>query len=267
MRDVDVSIFDKEAFGLPDSCILDKDGNLSQVHFEDTLGIPRKYRPSRGKAIRGDFQPTIEVHSQRKFRAIHFCTMVAIQVAKKLPIIPSGDHLASWEAQVFNRFVPGWHLAQIETCTALSALDEKEREKVTETYRALAGRKGGDALIAFAYEIYATLQTALDNWQDCDEGRRQLLADVVFACFTLFGPDVITLALRKVPTLFDYYTHMMGKRTPADQKSVSGVAGKFKVVAGRALLAAHKSHSEDTNVVATMLSFYEQVRDSGCRWD
>lgn len=259
MTDVDVSIFNKETFGLPDSCILDKDGNLSQVHFEDTLGIPRQVRPSRGKALKGSFQPTIEIHSQRKFRANHFCTMVTNQVVKNFPIIPTGDQLASWEAQVFNRFVPNWHLAQIETCIALSALDELEREKITETFRTFAGKRGTDTLLALTYEIYANLQMSLDNWHDCDEGRRQLLADVAFGCFTLFGPDVMTLCVKKVPTLFDYYAHMLGKHPSAGQKSVVGAAAQSKVDRRAGLVASDKSRGDDVDVVTTMLSFYEQV--------
>jgi hypothetical protein len=259
MTDVDISIFKKETFGLPDSCILDKDGNLSQVRFEDALGIPRKFRPSRGKASKGGSQPTIEIHSQRKFRANHFCTMVTLQVANKLPIIPAGDQLASWEAQVFNRFVPGWHLTQIEKCIALSALDEQEREKITETFRALAGKMGSDTLLALTYEIYAILQMSLDNWHDCEEGRRQLLADVAFGCFTLLGPDVMELAVKKAPTLFDYYTHLMGKVSPARQKTVSGAAAQSEGEADAGLDAPAQTKGEDTDIVETMLSFYEQV--------
>lgn len=185
--------------------------------------------------------------------------MVTIQVAKNFPIIPTGDQLASWEAQVFNRFVPGWHLAHIEMCIALSSLDEQEREKITETFRAFAGKKGSDILLALTYEIYATLQIALDNWHECEDGRRKLLADVAFGCFTLFGPDVMTLLVKKVPTLFDYYTHMMGKSPPARQNSGSDAAVQSTLDTVALLDASHKSHGEDADVVLTMLSFYEQI--------
>ena len=217
--------FHLTTMGMPDHCILDAKGEPSfNQLFAVTLGLNRKDRKDIEKK---DGFKTI---SFRSVRVMRFIDHTDTFVEKKISIPTLGDKLASWEAHVFQRHTHDWHLLSNNGETAfLSDSDQKEliedyaeyslnpylrrkKEFIKRTHQGAIQRptKAQIAhLSVMALQVVDEALRELTQWSKLDSSRRELLADVIFAGFSLFGPKVIHHAVKEAPEVLEYYKFVM----------------------------------------------------------
>ena len=209
MTDLDFSAFHLETFGLPDRTILDERGQPSVQVLERTLGFNRENR--RHWASHGIDH--LRLYCDRKARAAGFCVQAYHYRKTRGPILLKGDQAASWETQVFQQFLPNWHLAKADDISGAqyAALRNDERERLSIWFSAYVGPEGKADLLLCVAQVRLALLTALGEWADCDKDRKSLLADVAFGLFTLFGPECLKELVESEPELVSHYGYVQSR--------------------------------------------------------
>lgn len=233
---IDLDKFHKRTIGFPDHVFLDEEGKPSAEVFRRSLGFNRANsrnttRFEKSKKITLD--KFYSFHSKRTSRAIIFWRQVGYFRKKGLQKFFSNERMACWESQVFDHVLSGWHLLDSEKgdTPLYSALNDANKNEIGAWFNehvpldALSDSEKPktkipdigiehDQLMACSAEVYLRFIAALDGWENCDSGRRENLADVAFACFTVFGPSALNRAATKVPELLDYYKYARGISRP-----------------------------------------------------
>lgn len=229
----DFTMFNKATLGLPDHWLLGENGHPSKEAFFTRMHLGRQALRRLGDRGQSDLW---RKHQNRANRAEGFLIQTKRYRKLKNCFMTSGDHAASWETLVFQKFMPGWHL---DVGVSAAAEDEPPAENLDglnaemlelfELFTPCPGRsRGADkahsvrtndpiptpheyALFGrLSYRVFMSLLQALDEWSSSDVERQQQLADVAFACFTLFGPRALELAVEKAPQVLEYYRYVRG---------------------------------------------------------
>lgn len=210
------SFFHDETNGLPDHWILDPNGKPSQDVLAEKMGIPRRARrqQSRTKTASDNTLTTYCSRWNRLQMLNQFWDVNSRPTQRARGNAMHGSPF-SWETIVFGRFLPKWYSINASKALPLEPGDEPASDAATapegDTKPTIS-----DALRAAVTQVLRHLYVALDNeWTGAGIERRTLLADVAFACYTLFGPSVLSRAAEKAPGILDFYrfaaTHEQSK--------------------------------------------------------
>lgn len=200
-----VDWMDKRTAGLPDRCAFNDLGKVTPEKLFVFLGMNRANR----RKLKLD--EVFGFYMSQATRGYKFRSAVSHFLSQGHNVPLEGDELASWEAQVFERYRPGWLFAQASVA-AFNADQQLAGPAVTawwnedcEKYRSLKSnrtlqkdlqkfRRFDDKLthiFDLLVPVYQCLWEDMRLWKNKTEAERGLLADVCFAVFSLFGPAAI----------------------------------------------------------------------------
>lgn len=219
---LNVEHFHENAIGLPDHVFLDEDGRPCAEILRKVLGFGRKLSRNVSRFEKNNkvtLDSFLAAHVKRSTRMKCLWKHVGHFRQLGASSFVSNDALASWEPQVFEAIVPGWHLISGgDNAPCYSALGEAQKQELSEWFNRYVpsdaifqkrklSESGIDhaVLMQCTSEVYLQLLLALAEWETVSVERKMALADAAFACFTVFGPEALRRAVDIVPTLVDYY--------------------------------------------------------------
>lgn len=209
--------------GIPDCWHIDNLCRSNPEVFQKHFGLPRSLRNDK---------KILEVAFVRSKRLAHFMWCLLHYRNLGLPIMLTGDKHTSPEAHTMARYDEGWHLRNEEDLIEIAKLDEDDlKTKLTDLLaqrrdkdyklqqvkvQALANRanttvdRAYETMSKCAIEVWLRARNDLANWDQLDDPARQLLAEVIFAGFTLFGKAALEDVAAIEPRVFAYYRTFRG---------------------------------------------------------
>jgi hypothetical protein len=200
------TFFHDNTYGLPDHWILDPDGKPSQDVLAEAMGIPRRARRqnSRTKAASDN---TLTTYCSRwaRLRILDELWNLNLRPAQRTRSNTKVGSPFCWETIVFGRFLPKWYSINASKALPLEPNDEPDPDAASAP-EGEAKPVASEALRVVVSQVLRRLYAALDSeWAEASIERRTLLADVAFACYTVFGPSVLSRAAEKAPGILDFY--------------------------------------------------------------
>jgi hypothetical protein len=222
MLKIDLGEISNNTPGLPDCWHIDSKGISSQEVYHKHFHLPRSVRKDK-KAL--------ESLQKRSFRLIRMAFSLLLYRKLTKPILLTGDERTSPECYAMARYDEGWHLRdeyQLIHTNILQPEDQQRRiaglvdsfnKKNWQNWiQILAARSNctPDRVIEgaakCALETWLRARNDLINWAELDPERQSLLAEVIFAGFTLFGKDALEEAAAIQPQVLDHYHSFLDLR-------------------------------------------------------
>jgi hypothetical protein len=200
------SFFHDNTYGLPDHWILDPDGKPSQDVLAEAMGIPRRARRQNARS-KAALDNTLVTYCSRwtRLRILDDLWNLNLRPVQRTRSNTKVGSPFCWETIVFGRFLPKWYLTKTTKTLAFEPSDQPDSDAA---FAPEGGTKpfASETLRVVISQVLRHLYDALDNeWAEASIERRTLLADVAFACFTVFGPSVLSRAAEKAPGILDFY--------------------------------------------------------------
>lgn len=210
------TFFHDNTYGLPDHWILDSDGKPSQDVLAEAMGIPRRARRLQSRTKTGS-DNTLTTYCLRwtRLRTLDRFWDLNLRPAQRTRNNAMNGSPFCWETIVFGRFLPKWYSINASKVLPLEPGDEPDPDAASAP-EGETKPVASNALRAAVSQVLRHLYAALDSeWAEASSERRTLLADVAFACYTVFGPSVLSRAAEKAPGILDFYrfaaTHEQSK--------------------------------------------------------
>lgn len=258
------TFFHDNTYGLPDRWILDPDGKPSQDVLAEALGIPRSARRhnSRTKTTSDN---TLTTYCSRwaRLRMLDQFWDLNLRPAQRTRNKAVNGSPFCWETIIFGRFLPKWYSISASKALPLESGDEPDPDAMFAP-EGETKPVASDALRAAASQVLRHLYAALDSeWTEASIERRTLLADVAFACYTVFGPSVLSRAAEKAPGILNFYrfaaTHGQSK-----DDSQTAEAAQAHAVTARSAPAPHDTVTpESWTTLAQLYSEIARVAQKG----
>lgn len=251
------TFFNENTFGLPDHWVLDTDGNPSQSVLEEGMGISRRERRQKSRAkVPSDHMLMGYCGRWRRLHTLNQFWAVFLRPTQRTRSTTVNNKPVSWEAIVFGRFLPKWYLTDLAKAPALEPGDEPDPDAATAP-EGETKPVASDSLRAAVRQVLRQLYGALDSeWASADIDRRKLLADVAFACYTVFGPSVMARAAEKAPGILDFYTYVAKRER--DNASDSSEDSELEAAAAASGEPAPQ-HVTDAPTFSTLAQLYVEI--------
>jgi hypothetical protein len=254
-----LTFFHDHIYGLPDRWILDPDGKLSQDVLAEAMGIPRRARRQNSRTKTAS-DNTLTTYCSRwtRLRMLEQFWDLNFRPAQRPRSNAMNGSPFCWETIIFGRFLPKWYSINASKALPLEPGDEPDPDAVS----APEGETkpiASDALRVAVSQVLRHLYAALDSeWAEAGIERRTLLADVAFACYTVFGPSVLSRAAEKAPGILNFY------RFAATHEQSKDDAQTTEAPQAHATAAPHDTvASESWNTLAQLYSEIARVAQEG----
>ncbi|SFI22227.1 protein TonB, links inner and outer membranes [Collimonas sp. OK307] len=223
MRKIDLESISNNTKGMPDCWHIDAAGKSSPEVFQKHFGLPRSRRNDK---------KILEVADVRSKRLAYFMWCLLHYRNLGLSIMLTGDKDTSPEAHAMARYDEGWHLRNAEDLIEVVKIDadglntkltdllaqrrDKDYRLQQVKVQALANRanttvdRAYEVMCKCAIETWLRARNDLAKWAQLDEDAKQLLAEVIFAGFTLFGKAALEDIAAIEPGVFSYYRTFRG---------------------------------------------------------
>lgn len=234
--------------GIPDCWHVDSADKSNPEVFQKHFGLPRSLRNDK---------KILEVAFVRSKRLAHFMWCLLHYRNLGLPIMRVGDKYTSPEAHAMARYDEGWHLRDEEDLVEVAKLEEDDlNTKLTDLLaqrrqkdfklqqvkvQALANRanttvdRAFEAMSKCAVETWLRARNDLAKWDQLDDPSKQLLAEVIFSGFTLFGKAALEDVAAIEPGVFAYYRTFLQPVSTQPGPALTAAAKQTKPIDARVL--------------------------------
>jgi hypothetical protein len=223
--------------GLPDCWHIDARGESSSEVYQKHFNLPRTARKDRKK---------LESLLKRPARLTRMAFSLLHYRQMSTSIFLSGDEHTSPECHAMARYDKDWHLrdeAQLTLCSLLDPQDQARR--ISELVTAFKGKdlrihqhkvqllasrtnctpdRAIEVAAKCALETWLRACDDLTNWSGLDGQQQSVLAEVVFAGFTLFGKEALEEAAAIEPQVLEHYRSFLG--LPVSRQMVQGAGNE-----------------------------------------
>ncbi len=215
--------------GLLDHVFLDKNQTASVEIFRRSLGFNRAdsraltpmEKKTKGYTLDGFFS----THLYHRKRAINVWYVAGNARKIGVPLFVNRDVYACCICPAFSFVIPGWHLKDPSACqtphvdsTSGDARDQmasffahylpKDSNKTPKGKPYNAGIEH-ETLFACILEVYYTLVTKLETWDQFSKDEQKRLAEAAFGIYTLLGPLPLKRLAEKASGIMDYFQFLI----------------------------------------------------------
>ena len=242
MQKIDLENISNNTKGMPDCWHIDATGKSAPEVFQKHFGLPRSLRNDRR---------ILEAANVRSKRLAHFMWRTLHYRNLGLAIMLTGDKHTSPEAHAMARYDEGWHLRNEEDLIEVGKLhDDDVNTKLTDLLaqrrdkaymlqqvkvQALANRanttvdRAYEVMCKCAIETWLRARNDLAKWAQLNENAKQLLAEVIFAGFTLFGKIALEDLATIEPGVFCYYRNFPAVLISNSRNAAVGVGWRTTI--------------------------------------
>lgn len=218
MQSINLDSISNNTTGMPDCWHIDSEGKSSPEVFQKHFGLPRSLRNDK---------KNLDASIKRSNRLAHFMWCLLHYRYLGQPMILLGDKQTSPEAHAMARYDEAWHLRNEDELIEVAKLEQDDlASKLTDLLtlrnhkqykphqvrvQALANRnnttidRAYEVMSKCAIETWLRARNQLSEWSLLDRETKQLISEVIFAGFTLFGKSALKDVITVQPEVFAFY--------------------------------------------------------------